>query len=347
MDQWDFRMDQVGFQFLEKCAQDEYCSNKLTHSPSYKKGNPSDWVKSIYSRVFSKEKSSCPKIVEKMDADFLKMLLGSLLMSQETRILIPAILYRLDRCNENDVLLLSDFIERTKEIIAEKPTCPSPNSIILQKHIVYSEMWGLGNITRERMQKIFDSAHFATGTVDYQLAEPEWPKYNQDQYFNKSFSTDSKVILMNGDVDPQTPQIYAEHAFQAIDAKDKKLYIIPNAPHFVLMRSPANGSDMDCGMSILLSVLRDPSKDPDISCIKNIASIDFKGTESLNKEMFGVKELFDGVYEPEVPRYVVDLYIFIGVEAATVLLGVIIISCLAYWIAHLRHKLNNINYESI
>jgi ABC-type multidrug transport system permease subunit len=52
----------------------------------------------------------------------------------------------------------------------------------------------------------------------------------------------------------------------------------------------------------------------------------------------GVSDIFEDAFEPPEVIKTVNLYLFIGVEAGTAVLAIIIICCLIYYIVQLKDK---------
>ena len=83
----------------------------------------------------------------------------------------------------------------------------------------------------------------------------------------------------------------------------------------------------------------------DTSCLARIITPNFTGSAEMDKLFFGVADIYEDAYEaPEIEK-TVNLYLFIGVEAGTVVASIIIICCLIYYIVQLKDKSSD--YEEI
>ena len=295
--------------------------------------------------VFEKlyKNNSCPAITKTLSAAMLRSILGSFLIQVTTRNYIPALLYRLNRCDPDlDFGALSFFLQALAANASRLPSCVPLGSSILGTNIILAELFN-PSYSMEQLQAMFNASFFATGPgMAQKQIYPYWPVYTPDQYFNQSFTTNSaSVLLLNGLLDPQTPFEYALGQFDYISTapNQKHLIAIPFAPHYTVMRSPVNNSNIDCGMQLVLQFLNDPTKKPDDSCTQFVQPINFRGNvNAVNELVFGVADIYDGVYEKPESERMVNLYLFIGVESATIVIAITVICCLIYYAVKLREE---------
>jgi pimeloyl-ACP methyl ester carboxylesterase len=337
LDQWDSRMNDVGLAFMNQCGNDTFCQSKLKTQDAFA------YTANVFQNVFVNQ--TCKAIAPgyNVTADSLRNVLGTFLMSRTLRELVPAILYRLNRCDADmDVPTLQYLIDNLKEKLGQTPTCQPLSSTMLFNNIAFNEIWPTQNPpTYEQLYAIYNTTFFATGQYKAALVKQNtnWPAYSPGADFeNKGFDATCPVLLMNGDLDPQTPFDFAEQQFSNINAavEKKKLIKFPGAVHGIILNTPVNNTEpkVDCGMQIVISFLKnagDLSK-LDLSCQDNISPISFKGTSDLNQKLMGVSDIFEDAYEPPEVVKTVNLYLFIGVEAGTAVLAIVIICCLIYYI---------------
>lgn len=343
IDEWDVKMDQVGKVIMEKCAHDSFCSSKMQVDPAI-------MVQTVFEKLYVN--NSCSAITsDSLNRSLLTKILGTFLIQTATRNFIPALLYRLNRCDpDHDFGAIKFFLDVIQANSSRIPNCVPLASSMLGSNIMLAELFDPTR-TVEELQAIFNASYFATGPgIQYRSLYPFWPVYTPDAYFNQSFSTQfASVLLLNGDLDPQTPFEYAQEQYERIvtsSPNQKHLIKIPFAPHYTVMRSPVNNSKIDCGMQLVLEFLNDPSKRPDDSCTQFVEPINFRGySRSVNELAFGVHDIFDGVYVKPEPELTVNLYLFIGVEAATCVLGIIVICCLIYYAVKLREERKQANEQ--
>jgi pimeloyl-ACP methyl ester carboxylesterase len=348
IDQWDFYMNQVGIDmFRLYCNEGTYCYGKL--KGLLPAGTPIEQFPAmLFERLY--HNNTCKGVTSTvLPAATLRRILGSILMQQYTRDFIPAFMYRLWRCDaDTDMGALNYFLQIILTNSSRIPSCVTLGSSMLQQNIMLSELYNR-EYTTEDMMRIFNTSYFATGTYDSGTVAKYWPIYDAPEAFiNHTFATSSTpVLLLNGDLDPQTPFAFAETQFQNIQSSGtgkKYLIKIPYAPHYTALRSPVNNSKIDCGLQLILQFVQDPSKEPDQFCIQHLQRVHFRGpSEAVNVLTFGVHDIFDGIYEAPEPERMVNLYLFIGVESATCVAAVVIIFSLIYYVVQMREELKKRN----
>ena len=114
--------------------------------------------------------------------------------------------------------------------------------------------------------------------------------------------TDTKIpiLLLNGDLDPQTGVKWARNAALKLNANKKgvnRYYIeIPNAPHVILSASPIKNYTDDspyqterdfesCGMYITKSFIDNPYSKPDTQCLNWLLPLDWKVSMNITKKV--------------------------------------------------------------
>jgi pimeloyl-ACP methyl ester carboxylesterase len=334
-DQWDKLMNDVGFEFLNKCGNDTFCQGKITKDPI-------SFTVQVFEKLFSNGTCSILTSPYNITADYLRLVLGSMLMKRNLRELIPAVLYRLNRCDSDlDVPTLQFFFDNLNRMYSTTLKCVPLSSEMLQFNIGFSEMWSTSNPDYNTLYAIYNTTYLATGM--YKIAaiknNTQWPIYNAE-FLNQGFTTQRPVLLLNGNLDPQTPLLYAEQQYNNINSMQKQLIVFPNAVHGVIANTPVNVTALDCGMQVILSYLANSGDlaKLDTSCLAMLIPISFQGNPNLNQQLMGVEDIFEDAYEPPEVVKTVNLYLFIGVEAGTAVLAIIIICTLIYYIVQLKDK---------
>ena len=138
-----------------------------------------------------------------------------------------------------------------------------------------------------------------------------WNRYiPNNETYGKFADPMVPMLLLNGDLDPQTPDDWAiysakEYGANIDDAssneQDRYYYTVPNAPHFVMFRSPMiNQSDNydfeSCGFWIMKSFINNDDWISDTECTKWMEPIDFEGQTNISKQVamgvFGIDEVW-------------------------------------------------------
>lgn len=311
----DIGTNDAGMLLMKRCAEDtEYCGAKLG-------ANAANAVQDVFKKLY--EENHCPEVSDFLDADTLRLLLGSTLAGTVYRAIPPAVVYRLNRCDpEKDVPVLKHLVDK---LLNQPPgNCPSLRSSVLGHHIAFVERWRTDEPRNDNEEKeiwdLFRKSYFSFGVATNMVPyHKDWPLYEPDEYFWKAFEVSkTKVLMLNGDLDAQTPANFAQLQYELVktpnDAEFKHLAMIPNAGHGTISGSAVKG-ELDCGMQILLSFLDNPDEKPDMSCIDRVADVDYKGDPLLMKSLFGTDNIYDGALP--------------GQETDVQLVAIIVLACLA------------------
>ena len=132
IDEYDMLANKVVKQIFEMCKEDEFCRSKMGDAP---------WEKA--NEVFDKFKNGhCEAVSENgLPPENLQIFAFALGTSWMGRVVIPAIYYRLDRCNESDVNVFKHIGDKFFSP-QENATATSPRqfSNALSNHITLSEL---------------------------------------------------------------------------------------------------------------------------------------------------------------------------------------------------------------
>lgn len=334
-DQYDLDTNAVGIDLINLCTDDEYCGGKISSLYKGAKVSGEQFVRDTFARLY--DNGMCIDFTMRVSAARLRRTLKRMLGSHQDRNVIPALLYRLHRCDiDKDLQALSYFVDALDSLEDELPSCTPLDSEMLMFNTLFSEMWSTVSPTPPELEQIFNSTFFAQGMMDIAFIREQWPLYTPDErYHGKAFRTEStSVLMLNGDLDPDTPLSNAKVQFEVIQAPLKHLVTIPFASHFTVFSSPVHDSDsIDCGLQIMLSFLSDSNKAPDTSCLSGLISPDWHGNSAMP---FGTKDMWDGAYHPSENSATVDLYVFIGVVGGVTMLSLVIMCGLLYFIVRER-----------
>jgi hypothetical protein len=279
---WGVDHEQVGKEFFAACGADEFCSRYLGKGDA-----PYQTVVELHKKV---DAGHCPLPDGASSSDRIARVSGDMLTDASLRMLLPAFIYRLDRCNDEDrafVLTVLSFLKFLQE--SRNPDIPQDNDDLLKKNIVYSEMYTAaplddpwGDLERTRRQNAAN--HFSdTGIYDFEesLLFADFPSgqhpiaYPHDGYFDKFPDTLSHVLVMNGMLDPQTPWQYGHTQYDGLrlhGGARKWMADIPGATHGV-----ASSGAQECGFLTLVEFLKNPTMDPlaGANCIGHMPPINF------------------------------------------------------------------------
>lgn len=196
---YDDVFNRVGKYFMDVyCAGDAFCASKLEI--------PLAATEKAFVHVDRQD--HCPQIYKYLTREKLRKVLAGLLIRANYRMFIPPVVYRLLRCNAVDVDILTTFFKRAGVIPHSSQTQKQTVYEALGTNIKLAEM--LSNQTVQppspsSRRLIQETALFSPDvSLLPSLIYPHWPVYKYDQYYGKYTNTSIPVIMMNGDLDPQT-----------------------------------------------------------------------------------------------------------------------------------------------
>jgi len=369
---WDTLMNEVGMRFMEICDADRGEDDKNANScrvliedrlgeistddKEYKYTNGKDFVELVFREVFHEGK--CKTQLDDgsikdhwgFTEDETRSMIGSMLQQASPRTLIPALLLRLLRCDDDQdygvFAHIRTFVQAQKNATLLR-TSPGLASPVLGSNIMFAELWDRElDPTYDDLRLIFNSSYFASGIYVSQPAFEVWPKYDEPRIKTTFENIDIPILMLNGDLDPQTPFLYAEAVYNNTHTScpNLKLFQVPYAPHFTLMNSPyakpEDNRPKHCGMDLMVQFTKNGFTDLDTSCLERVTAPNFqKGDELVGMLLFGTHDIWDGSWlEPE-QKQTVDLYVFIAAQAGTVIVGIVIICALVYVIVRLRDRM--------
>jgi len=286
---FDVFMNDIGEDFIEYCQNDALCASKLGADP---------W--SAIGRVFSDvEAGSCPDITALLGAGserfYMRLILGTLLKNILLRSYAPAAVYRIDRCDPEDVAAL----ERLFTAMFSPPGGPSAYDRLGSTCLSYNV--GLSELREDPPPDPADVAamevplYFSTNVGPQMRAlQDAWPLYPQDQYVYNWPDTQIPVLMMNGDLDPQTPPWVAAPAESHFTGTHHYYYVFPRCAHGLLGQSPVQTPGaQQCGVQMLLDFVDDPLTAPDTACLDDILPLTFTGDPVYSQWLFGTDDMWE------------------------------------------------------
>jgi pimeloyl-ACP methyl ester carboxylesterase len=295
----------VGLNLLMRCAQDANCAARFPDS------NPIRTLTDLRLEYDNPSNTSCLRKIGLTPVQFASQL-GNML-SVPTMNLVPAAIFRLKRCSDNDVRSFRDhWLHET----ANQPLEERFGISIIAEYINdFSELWfvpGSATTASEGVSKsgcgwllgVADSALFGTsarafsaeGCVRKEQAAGAF-SYPTDEFYLKYPSTKIPLLLMNGDFDPFIAMPWAKHSYtRLLHAGSTKVEFIevPNSGHTPSMNSPTSYGG-NCGLDLALSFAVSPTHTPELSCLPKILPHNFDGVREMNLKMFGYSDAWDDI----------------------------------------------------
>ncbi|PCC74595.1 alpha/beta hydrolase fold [Nannocystis exedens] len=288
LDQFDPWVDRVGRKFMQACAADDFCAGKLGGDPLAAMGAFLDGL----------DEGACGGLAEAgITRTMAKQLFGAFLAALETRPLIPALVYRGNRCEAGDVAVFHNLLA----VLTAAPDLDSAppdvllSSQVLGNHIAISEMMSLELPPLAQALETQEQAYFWGGDVasEYALYE-QWPRYPRDEYVGEYPSVAFPMLMMNGTLDPQTPIEFADEIAPHYAKPGQTFVAVPDAPHGIVVRTPTvTAPHTPCGLSMFAAFVEDPLAPVDTSCLSDIVPLDFHGDPATAAALLGTTDAWE------------------------------------------------------
>ncbi|CAF3910527.1 unnamed protein product [Rotaria sordida] len=288
---YDLLASNVGLQFLAYCQLQPECHSYFpTDQPPYV----------MLYRILAEldtNKQQCIKEYfneYQINSETLRNLFFKMIQSGETymdRTVIPAVIFRLNRCNIEDVKVLNFFfrssLNKTDETETKENGPGFLNSKVLYLNIIQSERWLAPNeseIDKETVLAWHRSTLMAPNNSEQTISfRAQWPKYPLDQYYAKVASY-TPLLMLSGQLDPATTFPLASQ-LASITSKTRTFYGIPLAGHVTVNIAKVG---FYCPLHLMLAWAfpnNFPSEWSDPQCIRSLpTTLDFVGATPLGQE---------------------------------------------------------------
>jgi pimeloyl-ACP methyl ester carboxylesterase len=282
-------MDTVGKAALARCGADAYCSSKLGTDPAAV-------LADLESRIGTGPMSHCRNLGA--NATWVKANVGALLYWRPYLEYVPALIYRLQRCSNEDIQALVSFFT----IYQQMHSAPVESfSAVLFYHVAGSEMWPSPSPSVEEMQARLEPLLMATVGVELAAAVSVWPLYDPAPYGGKWPQTSVPMIMSNGTLDVATPLVGARQAEAHFQGPHQTFLEFPDTGHCVGGQTPMDAArTTDCASTIAMQFIADPTATLDTSCMDDVLPLNFQGTEADNVTFWGIKDAWDGFEKPSL-----------------------------------------------
>ncbi|WP_169788750.1 alpha/beta fold hydrolase [Vulgatibacter incomptus] len=268
---------------LDACGGDAKCSEKLS-------SNPWSRLEGLRERL---REGHCPEYAgEAAWSSFSKILVATLADRSRLPVGLAAI-YRLDRCDPEDVTAL----RRLEALYASRSFGPASvsESEYLFLHIVLSEFWEEG-LTPAALRAESEALLLRLDSADDITTARElwtWPLYETPAELRSWAPVTTPVALFNGAIDRLTPTWDLGGIEEAFPHPGQSFVEIPLAGHGALFEGTDTKGRMPCGLSLVLDFFEDPLAPLDLRCVEKLRTFDFRGSRSLARQTMGTDDLWE------------------------------------------------------
>lgn len=286
----DYYTNEVAREVFARCGADETCAAKLGDDPWARLGEVLEAMRGGHCTASG------------LSADAVRVVFAYALYSNLLATLLPATVYRLERCEPED----ADAVYSLYEFLFGDGGAwdIESYSVLLQHHVMFSEMWDHPDFEGVDLAEYFDTL-YETTYVAKLSSEAKlnllnvWPVYADELYDDGFPATDIPLLMLQGEIDPACPLAKAAPLAERYTAAHQHFVTFPNAAHGVCGASPTGteSGDFDCGNRLMLDFLADPTAPLDTSCAQQTLPLDFSGSPGLAGLVFGTPDPYenDGV----------------------------------------------------
>ena len=209
--------------------------------------------------------------------------------------LLP-LLHRLDRCNADDVAVIQGYLTA---IASRDDDDRGGNELpldspVLHNHIVVNEAWYPDDPVGEQLTIECDEMIICpriSAAVGRLAAF--WPIYPADSSSGLPPQTGTPMLMLNGDLDPQTPHSVASMVADQYTGPHQHYVEVPFSPHIVVANSPmASEPGNVCGVGLLTQFVADEQAVLNLSCLDDLVPFAFSPTDELSMALFGEADVW-------------------------------------------------------
>ncbi len=257
---------------LLDCAEDEDCASRLGNDP---------WAHAVdvIDRVRAGE--HCTELDLVLD---VRTTLLFVTYYRGWNQLLPALLYRLERCSADD---------RAAWAVADGVVQGFVGGVVdwpLNWHVKLSELYSPDLPSAEELDAWAEGCHvcFPRGGEVLDVLEA-WPTYPRDGWDREFAAYDGPLLLLQGELDPASPPEKALQVGEWFTGEHQHWLLFEHSAHNVRGGAPSS-SGWDCGSWIYEQFMDDPAAVLDTSCMGRLEPLDFDGDSSTNETFLGTED---------------------------------------------------------
>lgn len=288
---YDAGMNGAGQALFELCAREDACASHFD-------GDPWQTAEGL---IEAFDSGHCPALGT--NGDFIRYFLGALLMYDRVRDIVPAVVHRLDRCNDDDVDAIVHLYYAYTGAVGEDAARPAHRpgltagndgegySILLFYHVALSEMWYRpGEVDPVQVQAEWEATTMATGLETWLAARlADWPRFPEDAWQGELPSPRVPMLMLQGGLDAATVDEPAREAASHYALDHQTLAWFPTGAHGLLEGSTLPDGT-HCGQDLFQQFLADPTRELDLGCIDEVLPVQWDGWSEYNAYFLGTDD---------------------------------------------------------
>ena len=273
----------VGKMIEQRCADDPVCSQRILGAPAKTKSAADVHAAMLAVLDDLGPTKTCPQVTDPAQyagahlfarKSLAEWFASTILYAIGDQWVLPfAVVYRLRRCNAEDVGALKHFAKRIQNF-SRTAGASTMFSQVLNMHISLSEMWA-NPMPLEAAEAYAAKCIWCFGRVT-RFRNVPWPiPYVKDEFIDKYADTRVPVLMLNGVFDPASPlEESAEFVRDNLKSPHKYFFAMPEVAH--AGSAPARdkqGQLYDCERRIEAAFLSEPTAAP-ADCTAEVLPID-------------------------------------------------------------------------
>ncbi|CAF3032294.1 unnamed protein product [Rotaria sp. Silwood2] len=297
---YDKYVDYMFLDLLLRCAHDKQgCANKFEDQ------NP---LRAAYTYKINEEIQGNLSCLSSLNTTSIEIgIQMSYLYFPLVMQLIPPLIYRINRCNSQDKIVLQHFLKQTSS--SPFPYNRPGYSMLVALNNDLTELWSTRDhndiqLSCEYVKGMSDNTFMAMqlmSNIYCPIQRTGVLGYNSDQYYRTYpiLKTQIPVLVLHGDMDETLPLPIARHFYKKYSSLNSNLTYIemPRTGHTAIDASPMIDQETSCGWLLVMSFILSSTFQPDRSCLNKISPIDFAGTTTNSQELstiyFGTHNMWD------------------------------------------------------
>jgi hypothetical protein len=198
---------------------------------------------------------------------------------------LPSLIHRLNRCNEQDIRLIRQVVDKWHPADPQLAPADAPSSYIAGRLISGSEKDRSAEPRTVRQLKDEFTNEITVAIGDTAIEEgvsddmpATWITYPPDEYYGKWPQSDSPLLMLQGGLDTATPLPRALNARGYFAGTSYRTWVtFPETNHRVIGYTPMLDGD-DCARSIFIRFIDSPKSHVDKSCVARMKPTDWSGS---------------------------------------------------------------------
>ena len=257
---FDKGIDAVGKLLLEACAGDAFCSAKMGVDP----------LVALETLLDDVDGGHCPTSFELGRDDYKALFAAVVVLGPLDRALLPALIYRAQRCDPTDQAVLENLYEALENGPSEYFSAALHFNVV-NGELVESPVPSLAELAAEEETLLISSLQMAGYRAAYEL----WPRYEAGPLDGNFVDTSTPILMMNSPVDAQTTHGPATAFASNYTGEHQTFVEVPYSSHAVLSGSFLPDGTT-CGAALVAQFLNAPTLPIDTSCTEQVLPHDFE-----------------------------------------------------------------------